>query len=344
MKKLLYSLVAIALFASCKDKEEESAKVLQEELTAVSVVSPQLTSMLDEITASGVLSSKTELKLAFKTGGMIKRIHFKEGQTVHAGQLLAELDMSEIDASVNQAKLGFQKAERDLERVKNMLADEVATKTNLDDATTGYNLARESVETATFNQRLSKIYAPQAGIILLKIAEQGELITPFAPALILGTGGNSFSVKVGLTDRDIVRLRIGNTAEVSLDAYPGEVFPAKITEIAQTVNPATGTYVTELTINGKGKKLISGFVAKAKINPPGEKTILTIPAAALLEAEGQKAFVYVLNGETVDKKEVVLGAILANKVEVKTGLTVSDKVVDLGANFLNQGQKVKVVN
>lgn len=344
MKKISYLLVLGVLFWSCKESGESNETEQKEELESVSTVFPLQKTIQDDILASGVLSSKAELKLAFKTGGMIRRMYVKEGQYVKAGQLLAELDMSEIDAAVNQAKLGLEKAERDVARVKGMLEDEVATKNNLEDANTAFSLAKESMETAKFNQKLSRIYAPQSGKVLMKISEQGELITPFAPAIILGTGGSSFNVKVGLADKDVVKVKIGDNAEVRLDAYAGEVFPARVTEIAQIINPSTGTYEVELTLNSNGKKLISGFVAKSKITPQSERQVLMIPASALIEAENENAFVFVFNGQSVEKRKILIGGIHESQVEVLTGLSTTDQVVTLGANFLSEGQNVKVVN
>lgn len=341
MKKTIYLLSLLAM--SCAGEEKTEAEAPAEALQAVTTVNPRMSSFSEEITGSGVLSSKSELKLAFKTGGLIKRMYVNEGQSVKAGQLLAELDMSEIDAGVNQAKLGLEKSERDLEKVKKLYADELATKSNLEDATTAYEVAKEQVQSATYNQKLSRIYAPQSGRILLKIAEQGELITPFAPALILGTGNSSFNVNIGLADKDIVKLKIGDKGSVSLDAYPGEYFPARVTQIAQTVNPATGTYETELSIESKGKRLISGFVAKATITPGAEKTGLMVPVECLVEANGKEAYVFVLSGAQVEKRKVELGSMRQAEVQITQGLSEADQIVLKGANFLSDGEKVNVV-
>ena len=81
-------------------------------------------------------------------------------------------------------KIGLSPAPT-LERVKKLYADEATTLTNLQDATTGFDVAKQSVQVAEFNQKLSRIYSPKSGRILRKISEQGELITPFAPALAL---------------------------------------------------------------------------------------------------------------------------------------------------------------
>jgi multidrug efflux pump subunit AcrA (membrane-fusion protein) len=121
MKKLYYTLsLGLALLSCTADEEKAKAK---EELQSVSVAKPEMITIGNNITGSGMLSSKSELKLAFKSGGLIKRMYVKEGQYVKKGQLLAELDMSEIDAGVNQVKLGLAKAERDLVKAKKLVED-----------------------------------------------------------------------------------------------------------------------------------------------------------------------------------------------------------------------------
>ena len=339
---LIYAFMLLVL-ASCGKKKETRQET--EEIIAVEVQAVGKKPLSEPIIASGVLSSKSEMKLAFKTGGMIQKVYVNEGQFVKEGQLLAELDLSEIDAQVKQAKLGLEKSERDLERVKKLYADEATTLTNVQDATTGYNVAKENVQVAEFNQKLSKIYAPANGRILRKISEQGELITPFSPVFILGTGESAYIVNVGLADRDVVKVKSGDVANVFLDAYPNEPFHARITQIAQTVNPATGTFEVELQIQPNGKKLISGFVAKAEISCGKGPVSLVVPVEAVVEADRDKAFVYVLNADkqSVSKNHIGIGAVYGNDIAISSGLTEGTPIITKGANFLSDKSKVKVI-
>ena len=343
MKKSYLLFYLLLSLAACKNTKDDKETTKTEDLLSVKVTPVSMRAEQESISAAGVLSSKSELKLAFKTGGMIKKMYVNEGSYVKAGQLLAELDMSEIDAQVNQSKLGLQKAERDLERVKKLYADEVATQAQLDDATTAADFSKQQVQTAAFNQKLSRIYAPANGVVLRKIADQGELIVPFSPAIILGTGGNEYVVNVGLADREIVKIKNGQTAEIQLDAYPEESFTGRVSQIAQTVNPATGTYETELTINSRGKRMISGFIAKAEIPIGGSKQLLSVPVACLTEAESNTAKVFVLEGNIVRKRTVTVGKIFQDYAEITDGLELNEQVVLDGAGFLSDGQKVNVV-
>lgn len=350
MKTKLFPLIYASVFflvVSCGKKKEtkQETAISPEEIIPVEVQAVAKKSLSEPIIASGVLASKSEMKLAFKTGGMIQKVYVNEGQFVKEGQLLAELDLSEIDAQVTQAKLGLEKSERDLERVKKLYADEATTLTNVQDATTGYDVAKQNVQVVEFNQKLSRIYAPSSGRILRKISEQGELITPFSPVFILGTGESAYFVNVGLADKDVVKAKLGDLANIYLDAYPNEPFHARITQIAQTVNPATGTFEAELQIQPNGKKLISGFVAKAEISSGKGPVSLVIPIEALVEADNNTAFVYTLNADnqSVSKNPIGIGGIFGNDVAITSGLTEGTQIVSKGANFLSDKSKVKVI-
>lgn len=346
MKKLFQYLLLSIVFVGCKDKEEKKqTSITQEDLLSVTTQPVLAISQNEPISVSGMLASDSEVKLAFKTGGLIKKIYVKEGQFVKTGQLLAELDLEEINAQVNQANVGLTKAKRDLERVQRLYADSAATLQQLQDVTSAYEAASEGIKVASFNQKLSKIYAPSSGKILRKIAEQGELITPFAPAFIMGSGGAATKLKVGVSDKDVVRIHQGFPATVYIDAYPNATFKATVTQIAQTVNPTTGTFDIELNVQPNGKNLISGFVAKAEINPPSAISTLAVPIESIVEADGSEGFVYLYNAtnQTVIKRKITLGSIVGSKIAVVNGLTAADEVVVLGANFLTDGEKVKRV-
>lgn len=344
MKKHLLVFGIASILMSCGKKEEQKKQAV-EELQTVTVQPVVRKSLSQPIIGSGVLASKSEMKLAFKTGGMIKRIYVNEGQFVKAGQLLAELDLSEIDAQVNQAKIGLTKAQRDLERVKKLYADSAATLTNVQDATSGFEAASQSVQVAEFNQKLSKIYAPVSGRILRKISEQGELITPFAPAFILATGESAYIVNIGLADRDVVKVKMGDKATIYLDAYPNTPFAATVTQIAQIVNPATGTFEVELQIQSPAAyKLVSGFVAKAEIVQANKESSLVVPVESIIEGDGSKGFVFVLaeDNQTVIKTPISIGRIIGTDVEVSGNLAEGTPIVVSGANFLSDKVKVKV--
>jgi membrane fusion protein, multidrug efflux system len=335
---LLISLVAIL-------KSNSKTNAARKNKIAVKTA-PVLTKEISlPIHSSGKLASKTEMKLSFKIGGIIEDIFVDEGQKVNKGQLLAKLDQSEISAKVTQARSGFAKAIRDLERVKKLYADSVATLEQLQDVTTAFEITQSNIKVAEFNLRHSAIYAPQDGKILKRLSEKNELIGAGMPLFFFGSSGTDWIIRTGVTDRDIIRLQLGDSASVSFDAYPDKNFPARVSEIAEAADPRTGTYEIELVVASATQKLVSGFVAHAKIFPWDNKRYAIIPIEALVEGDGNKGFVFTLahNSSGVKKIPVKIAFLIKDKVAVKSGLENVNEVVTEGAAYLGEGSIVEVL-
>lgn len=338
MKKIIL-IVAVTAWG-CGTQKEAAQESPDKTALAVKTTAVEEHTFHETVSSSGMLTSKSEIKLAFKTGGMIRKSYVSEGQYVKAGQLLAELDLSEIEAQVNQARTGYEKAKRDYDRAENLYKEEAVTRTTLNDAKSGLDIATQTLTAAEFNQKLSRIYAPVSGRILMKLAEQGELIGPFAPMFILGTGDQAYVVNVGLTDRDIVKVSLGDKTEVTLDAYPGETFEGKVTQIAQMITPSTGTYGLEVEIAPNGKRLISGFVARVTIHTRKSATTLAIPVEALVNAHGKQADVYLYSGGKALKKSITIGGVYGGYVAVSSGLEAGDTLITTGSGFVSDGDPV----
>jgi len=344
-KLLILIIPALLLFMQCKgDQQEKKLQNEQKVIVKTTAVEQKVISL--PIHTSGKLSSKAEMKLSFKIGGIIENISTEEGQRVEKGQLLAALDQSEIKAHVNQARSSFKKAKRDLERVKKLYADSVATLEQLQDATTGFEIVKSNKNVAEFNLQHSAISAPADGKILKRFAEKNELINAGMPVFIFGTAGREWIVRVGVTDRDVIRLRLNDPAFIVFDAYPDISFRAHVSEIAETSDPATGTFEVELKVNQGNYKLISGFVAKVDIIPSEKLHSFVIPIEALIEGEANGGFVYTLEpgNHKVKKIAVKVGPIFDEQVAITSGLDNVLKVVTEGAPYLSDGCEVQLIS
>ncbi|MEM6337331.1 MAG: efflux RND transporter periplasmic adaptor subunit, partial [Bacteroidota bacterium] len=226
----LVALSVLFLVAGCSTDEPDT----QEEtpLTQVEVIAVGEEPAVVPVQTSGQLASETEARLSFKIPGIVQRVLIDEGQQVRRGQLLAQLDPVEIQAQVRQAKSGLDKATRDAERARNLYEDKVATLAQVQDAETAQEVAQAAFDAATFNARHARIYAPTSGRVLQRFAEEGELVNAGTPVLTFGETGGAWAVRAGLSDRDVVRLQVGDSARVHFDAYPGGPFSARVTEIA----------------------------------------------------------------------------------------------------------------
>ncbi|MGD0583229.1 MAG: efflux RND transporter periplasmic adaptor subunit [Bacteroidales bacterium] len=335
----LFSL--IILTAGCSNNQPK-AVIAGPTLVKVIEVSPESVSI--PVRSSGILLSSEELKLSFKTGGIVSRIPVREGDRVKKGQSIAFLNLSEINAQVSLAVNGYEKALRDLNRVKNLYADSVATLEQLQNATTAVSMASSNLEIAHFNLAHSTIVAPDNGIILRQLVRENELVSQGYPVFLFGTSGKNWKVKTGISDRDVVKINSGDSAIVTFDAWPGIKFPAVVDQVGEMANSATGTYDTELLVKDNGYRFATGFVASAEIFPSGKGSYLLIPVGSIIEADGETGYVFTVSDSgTVSKVRITIVTISGNKAAVTDSPAGIREIVSEGAAYLRDGEKVKVV-
>ncbi|MGH7496042.1 MAG: efflux RND transporter periplasmic adaptor subunit [bacterium] len=315
------------------------------EIVAVRTAKVEKAMLAQPVRVTGVLTGKAESKLSFKIGGIIDRIHVREGQSVRQGQLLATLKLSEINAQVSQAQNAFDKAERDLKRVQNLYNDKVTTLEQLQDATTGFEIARSALEIAKFNWRYANIHAPASGKILKRFAEENELVSPGTPVLTLSSVQAGWVLKAGLPDRDVVRVALGDSARLIFDAFSQQSFTATVMEISGTASAMTGTFEVELAVAPEGMTpFMSGMIGKAEIEPSRKEPVSLIPIAALVEADGNRGNVYTLAPANSAKKQAVAVAFIhGEQAAISSGLENISVVVTDGAAYLTEGVRVKIV-
>lgn len=298
------------------------------------------------IHTSGRLYPKAMVKLSFKVGGIIRALHADEGDTVKKGKLLASLDLAEINARCNQAKDAWLKAQRDLQRVRNLYNDRAATLEQLQNVETASQVAESDLKIAKFNLDHSYIKAPANGKVLKRLAEEGEMIGIGSPVFLFGSTEDHWVIKAGISERDIVRVRLKDQASVQFDAYPGKQFAAVVTEVTPALDPASGTYEVELALNDasdQGLKLAAGFVGKVKIEPSARETYFVIPVDAIVEGEGNYGIVFTVREDKAVKVNIEVAHLFPEIAAVRSGLENIQTVVTAGAAYLRDGSPVKVI-
>lgn len=339
---ILFGLAALALGAALAGCTQSGAHPAAVAARAVRAVPVQEAVLGKPIRAVGVLEPKDKVTLAFKVGGVVARVAVEEGDTVRRGTLLAELDRTEIDATVSRAAQAEAKAARDRNRTHALYADDVATLEQLEDSTTALEVARADLATARFNARYSRIEAPADGFVVRRSADPSGLVAAGQPVLVVGSLANGWQVRAAVADREVVRLALGDPARVTFDAFPGREFAARVLRLAAASDAATGTYDVELAVEPDGAPFVQGLVAKVELAPSRARLPeLTVPVEALLEADGAHATVFVLDDETrAVRRRIELGQLAGDRAEVRAGLSAGDRVITEGASWITDGDAV----
>ena len=334
--------LALLLVAACRKSDTHAAAPPAR--IGVRTAPVVLASLDEPAVGTGIVAAHDEFPLAFKIGGVVSGVYVREGDLVRAGQTLAQLDLREIDAQVSRARSGVAKAERDHARLRALHADSLAPLAQLQDAATSLELARADLQTASVNRRYATVVAPSAGRVLRRSAEPGQTLASGAPVLVVGGSTGGTVLRVGLADRDVVRVRVGNSATVRFDAFPDRVTTGRVRQIAGAATPGTGTYAVEIALDDAAG-LSSGLIGSASITAGGRGTLPTVPVDALLEADGDRASVYVIapSGDRVQRRAIRVATIRGDRVAVRAGLDGASRVVVTGAPYLSDGVTVRVL-
>jgi RND family efflux transporter MFP subunit len=346
MRYFLLPAIISVLIISCGTHTEQALPA-KEDSIPVKLIALNGEASRGFVTASGTLSTESQARLSFKTGGVIERILVKEGERVHRGQLLATLKSTEISAQVNQVRLQVEKAKRDFNRVQNLYRDSVATLEQMQNARTGMQIAEQALQQAEFNEQYSKIYAPQDGFVVKKMKTEGELAEPGGPVLFIGavSGSSKWILAAGLSDREWAQVKLGDPAEVTVEAFADKTFPATISKRALAADPVSGSFQIELEVNFGALQPAIGMFGKTRIKTGKETKSFSIPYESLLEANGNKGYVFASkDGRTVEKVQVSVGRIGDKAVEIDGGLENYTYVVTSGSPYLTDRSPIRPIH
>lgn len=334
-------LLATSLFgvAACNSTAEDQKPA---EPPPVRVVPAVNGPAAPSIRTNGLLANEDEIRLSFKVGGVIRYLNVTEGERVRKGQKLAEIEQAEINAQVEQARQAHEKSRRDLERGERLYADKVISLEQLQDLRTQTAMTEASLASARFNWSYAAIVAPHDGTVLRRLAEARELVQAGNPILVLGAQDKGFVVRTGLADREIVQVKLGDEAQITLDALPGKTLTGKVTEVSGAADPRSGMFGIEVSVDPGEASLKSGLVAKLIIVPSTAKTgkRVHVPIASIVEGTGRTARVFVLDQNHVRRREVQVAFIEGEAVALDSGLSVGEQVITDGAQYLEDGEEV----
>ena len=363
MQRIIVLLIPAAalLFHSCGTPASGKNVSMTNDTIPVKVITLDQPFTTQGIAVSGQYTTDDETLLSFKTGGVVNSILVKEGDRVHKGQLLATLNLTEINAQVAQAQLGYEKAQRDYQRTTNLYKDSVATLEQFQNAKTSLDLAGQQLDAAKFNLNYSEIHAPQDGYVLKKLANPGQLVTSGSAVLQTNGAGNSdWMLRVGLSDQQWAAVKLGDKAQLEVSALPGQQIPGAVCRKSEGVDPATGTFTADIRLTGPrpaalatglfGKGTIYPAQAEAKHQATGSTTtaaprIWLIPYESLLDGDGSTGYVFVTNDDkTAHKVKVVIDGMQKDGIRVSDGLQGSGSLIVSGSAYLNDNCPIRVTN
>jgi len=346
-KYLIIIILTLQVLISCKQKYIKESSTRTSSAKNVRALSLEGLEQIEPITATGTLQSKEEIVLSFKIAGIVNRLLVDAGESVKINQQIASINLSEINAQVTSASNAYDKSVRDLERATNLYRDTVGTLEQQQNAKTAMEIANSNLEIARFNRRFSAINSPVTGKVLQRFVEAGELVSLGQPIYKIGSSGTKGSqiIRLGLSDKDVVKITLNDSATVNFDAFAKAEYTALVTEISQSSNPKTGLFEVELTLKYYESELKNGFIATVTIAPSKAAQTFKIPMNALVEGKQKQASIFYTENDATIKNAVV--EILDIKDDyftiITTAIPSGAKVITEGAPYLKVNDSIHIV-
>lgn len=333
------------MFISCKKKNiEEHLENISVEVDTVRMGALANSRV---IKAAGMVIATNEVRLAFKIGGKIKNIYVEEGDFVRKGEICATLDIKDVEAAKSQAKLVLDKNERDLLRIKSLYADSAATYEQYQNIQTAYDLSVEQYNMALEHEVQTQIYAPFDGVVAKKMADEGEMISPFNPLFLFQEQSESDrKVKIWLSDKEIININLNDVAKVKIDAFNDLYFDGKVSNIGIIPNSRSGLYPVEIKLPLTTKRTFSGFTVTAFLYPSDSLMMSYIPIGALVDGNNKDGFVFVIDEKSkiALRRRVRIKEIAEGYIYISEGLKEGELIVSKGVSFLSDSTQIKIAN
>ena len=341
MKKLFKNaLIAAALLsvAACGNSGEKksAAADAQEQTPRVQVA----TSVIKNVDQTEVYTSTVQAfvknNIAPQSGGRISKIYVEVGDFVKKGQVVAEMDKTQLA----QIELQMKNNEIEYNRLKGLFDAGGLSQSDLDAIEMAYKVSKTNYENLLEN---SVLVSPIDGVISARNYDAGDMYTMSQP---LYTVEQIVPVKmlVAISEIDYTKVKKGDAVSIVADAIPGKTFNGKVNRIYPTIDPMTRTFTAEVVVENNYKTLRPGMFVRTTVNF-GTRQSVIIPDIAVVKQSGSgDRFVYVVESDnTVSFKPVKLGRRINNEFEVLEGLKEGETVVTGGQVKLKAGVKVEVV-
>lgn len=349
-------LIGSFCFCGCDGREEQNAEGQVKAVKVMKVAAGENPVSLKYV---GIVDAKELVKYSFKMNGQIKKIYVAEGDQVKRGDLLAELDTTDLDYQLSIAKSTLDTAKANVSKAKDAAdyaeslykkteslyqngvvpedsweqvqlkrnssaSDYLQAQSQYSSALTDYNYKSDLVSN-------SKIIAEQDGYVAQKVFNENERVGAFTPVIVVRSGAQV--INIGIPQQELSKISVGSTAKVVVD---GDSTQGTVTSISELPDETTRTYKAEITVSDKIFRL--GSIANVSVDV-GKQTGIWIPLTSIFSDGGENC-VYVVKDQRAFKRTIEIQNVSDDQAKV-TGLRDGELLVISGMNNLVDGIRVK---
>jgi len=291
-------------------------------------------------TFSGTLEGEEQANVVSKIPERIVGIKVRVDEYVQVGTVLFELDKGGASSQFYQSQAVFLNAQKDFERMKNLFNEGAVSRQALDQAQTGYDVAKANFEAA---KSTVEITSPLSGVVTAINVNIGDIANPAAVMATVANIGR-MKAKFNVGESDVPSFYVGQSARIFSEMKPDVIQEGKIFQLSKSANIQSRTFEIQATFsNTKDRWFKPGMFCRVTVNMKTKKDALVIPLAAVVKANNSDG-VYLINNDKSYYKSITTGITDGKHIEVISGLNAGDKIVTLGMNNLKDGTVVVISN
>lgn len=369
---IFFSVTALVIFRLSTGAKTDTNKT---RLITVGVVSPLRQDLNIRLAYTADISPNQVVNIFSRVDGYIAKLHVDKGDYVRANQLLLEIDHTDYQHAVNQAKANLSSAKAKVSqqdavvhnakltfnRVQTLIKDQFVSQQDLDTAQVNLDAARAAHESlraqvnqmevalaqAETNLAYSYIRAPFAGYIAERNLDTGAYVSSATASTSTMSRGimslhdiDTVRVLIEVVERDIPLVKIGQKAELRAEAYPDHAFEGTVTRIVQALNRATRTMTVEIDLPNRDRRLKGGMFARVEVMVGTHHQALQIPIEAVSRLEDMQ-YIYVVREGKAQRVDVEIGARSDDRIEITKGLADDEQIIVVGKDLVHDGTPVQ---
>ena len=325
----------------------------------VTAIHPRQGAAAEEVVLPGNAQAYVATPIYARTNGYLKTWYFDIGAHVKTDQLLAEIETPEVDRQLDQARADLATAQANLDlsqttadRYQSLLKSDSVAKQDVEDRVGDLHAKKAMVDSATYNvrrleetQRFQKVYAPFDGVITARNIDIGALIN---------AGGNvpgkelfdiastsKLRVYVNVPQAYSRNVTPGARAELTQAEFPGRKFNGTIVRSSDSIDPASRTLLTEVDVDNPLGELLPGAFLSVHLKLSSKVGTVVVPVNSLIfRSQGMQ--VAVVRDNKAELVPIVIGRDYGNEVEVLSGVTAQDRIIENPSDSLTSGTEVRV--
>ncbi|GBR73707.1 type I secretion membrane fusion protein HlyD super family [Candidatus Termititenax aidoneus] len=337
MRKFLVLMLAALLLTGCGGKKT----VPPPRLTKVAALTLTPSPAVNIQEYPGLLTPLYKMNVQTNTGGIVEAVLVELGQTVRKGQALAKMESEVNAAQYNQAKAAYDLAKSSFDRQKALYEAEVISQQAFETARSQFQQAEAQYNVAKKNLEDCTLTAPRDGVVSFINYDVGDNASHGSTVIVVADY-SKIILRIGVVDRDIAKVRIGQNAAVHIDEID-RLYTGKIIGAGSLADDKTGAYPVRIEIDNSAGFIKPGMFGRARLTLEYYPQAKVVPLDTLVLRGESKGLYEITSGNIARLTPVTVNFEFEDKAYVQSPLAFGSRIVAKGQEFIVDGEEVEIV-